>query len=589
VSTAQAQADLAAIAGRLAVAYPQSKKDDRVILEDARFLDSSLRGPVTAFVGLMLGLAGLVLLTACANLANFFLVRAAGQRREMAVRTALGAGRGRLMRQVFSEAMCVALLGGAFGLLVTAWVSSLLSQYNPFPPSIPISIDMTPDHRVYFYTLGLTLLAGTLLGIAPARQAARVAVLCALKGEGGGVIGGASRLRAWFVAGQVALSLVLLISAGLFLRSLQNAGRVDVGFDPARVLAMDIDAGLKNWSAERAEQYYRDLTRRIGALPGVKSMTLANLMPLDIATRRLGVIVEGQEARAAEPLQVSFNQVSTGYFETLRIPLLSGRDFRETDAALAPGVVIVNQTMGARFWPGQDPLGKRFQLAPAKTGGFDTMMGGKWVEVIGVARDAKYRTLGEAPEAHVYLPYAQNFGAQRTLIVRVTGDPGAMISTVQDELRVVDSELLGFFARTAEQHMALAFLPARLAATLSSVFAALALALAALGLYGVVAWSVALRTREIGIRMALGAPLADVLRLVIGGGMKMVAGGIVIGLAAAFAATRFLASLLYGIGATDAPVFVGISLLLAAVALVACWVPARRATRVDPLVALRYE
>jgi len=590
-SLAQTVADLNAVGNRLALAYPQRNKNARMLVEPARFFDAGLSGPVMAFLGLMLAMAALVLLTACANLANFFLVRASARRREMAVRTALGAGRGRLIRQVYSETMCVAALGGVLGLLVTAWLAGLLSNYNPFPPSIPIAIDLAPDFRVYLYTLLLTLAAGVFLGIAPARQAMRVGVLAALKEEAGGVIGGgSSRLRGLFVAAQVALSLVLLIGAGLFLRSLQNADRMHVGFEPAHVLAMDIDTGLKNWSAERGEQYYRDVVRRLESLPGVRSVTLVNLMPLDIATPRFGVIIAGSEPRQGrEPLQVSFNRVGLRYFETLQIPLVSGRDFRESDSAGATGAVIVNQTMAARFWPGQEPLGQRFQLAPGKDGKVDVMTGGKWVTVIGVARDAKYRTLGEEPEAHMYLPYLQNFAAQRTLVLQVAGAPGPMMQTVQNELRQVDADLVGFFARTAEQHMVLAFLPARLAATLSSTFGALALALATLGLYGVVAWSVAQRTREIGIRMALGAARGDVLRLVIGQGMKMVAGGVVLGLVASFVLSRFLATLLYGVSATDPFIFAGLSLLLAGVAAAASYLPARRAANLDPLRALRHE
>jgi len=588
VTLAQAAADLNAISSRLLLAYPRAGKAGRILIEQARFFDAGLRGSVMTFLTLMLAMAGLVLLTACANLANFFLVRASARRREMAVRTALGADRWRLVRQVYAETMCVAALGGSLGMLVAAWLSGWLGNSNPFPPSIPVALDLTPDYRVYLYTLAVTLLAGAFLGLAPARQATRTGVLVALKDEAGGVIGGASRVRAAFVAAQVALSLVLLIGAGLFMRSLQNAARMNFGFAPAHVLAMDIDTGLKNWSDGRATQYYRDVLQRVESLPGVRSATVVNLMPLDIATPRFGVIVEGQQAQGRDPIQVSMNRVGLRYFETLQIPLVSGRDFREDDRLDAPGAVIVNQTMVARFWPGKDPLGQRFQLAPGKAGKVDVMTGGKWVSVIGVARDVKYRTLGEEPEAHMYLPYAQHFAAQRTLVVQTAGEPGPMMQTVQNELRAVDPELAGFFARTAEQHMVLAFLPARMAAALSAGFGALALALATLGLYGVVAWSVAQRTREIGIRMALGAARGDVLRLVVGHGMKMVAGGVALGLVAAWALSRFLGALLYGVSATDPLVFAGFAMLLLGVASAASYLPARRAARLDPLRALRH-
>ncbi len=591
VATAQAQADLGAIAARLAGEYPQIPRRETMLVEPARFFDSRLRTPVAAFLGVMMGLGALVLLTACANLANFLLARATERRREMAVRMALGAGRWRLMRQLYCESLLVALLGGAAGLVLAAWAGDWLSNYNPLPATIPIRLDFSPDVRVYLATALAAVAAGLLLGVLPARQSTRPGVLAAVKEESTTVAGGRSSARSAFLVAQVALSLVLLIGAGLFLRSLRNAGSIPLGFEPGRVLAMDLDASGKNWSEERVTQYYRDLVRRVESLPGVERATLVNLMPADLATPRFGVEIPGQEQPPERgPLQISMNRIGVGYFEALRIPLVSGRDFRETDAGAAPGVAIINQTFAGRYWPGRDPVGQRFRLAPGSLTAADQMVSsGQWVEVVGVARDVKYRSLGEEPEPHMYLPYAQHFAAQRTLVVRAAGDPGPMIGAVQNELRAIDPELPGFFARTGVQHLGVAFLPARMAATLSLLCGALALLLAVLGLYGVVAWSVAQRTREIGIRMALGAARSDVLALVVGQGMKLVGIGIAVGLAGSLALTRFLAALLYGVNPTDPLVFAGVATLLAAVAAAASYLPARRASRVDPMVALRYQ
>jgi predicted permease len=396
-------------------------------------------------------------------------------------------------------------------------------------------------------------------------------------------------MRSVFVAAQVAISLVLLVGAALFLRSLGAARRIDIGFDPRGALAMDLAIKHKNWPEDRGRQYFRDVVARVAALPGVRSAAMVNLAPLDLATPRIGVQAAGVEPPAGQTaLVVSFNRVSAGYFETLRVPLLAGRDFTDRDDAGEPGVVIVNESFARRFWPDQDPLGKRFRVLSPRGLAIEEMAGGLDVEVIGVARDVKYRTLGEDPEAHMYLPYLQHYDTSRTLVVRTASDSGPMIDVVQRELLALEPDAPGFFSRTLEQHAALAFVPARAAAALTAIFGSLALTLAVMGVYGVMAASVTQRTREIGVRMALGARPGDAVRLVLARGLRLVATGAAVGLVLALVLSRLVGAMLYGAGAQPG-LFVSVTAALAVVAAAACWIPARRAARVDAIVALRHE
>jgi putative ABC transport system permease protein len=586
ISLELAQTSLSALAARLAQDDPESRRGEGVVVSPATVLHGSLRGSVSAFLAIVMGVVGVVLLTACANLAGLLLVRAAGRRREMAIRLALGATRSRLARQVLTESLLLASLGGLAGVLLAVWTSQLMNLFNPLPPSIPIRFDLSPDARVLGFTLGLSLLSGLMVGVAPAFQATRSDPAPALKDESGSLAGGPhrSRLRGVFVISQVAMSVILLIGAGLFLRSLRKARGIEPGFEPENALAIDIDLQSRAYSREQAERFYGEAIRRIAALPGVLSATVADLAPLDLATQTTGVVIEGQEPGPGRgSLLVSFNRIGSSYFETLRIPLLGGRDFTERDDAGRPGVVIINETMARRFWPGEDPVGRRFRLAGDERRG----LAASSVEVIGVAANVKYRTLGEDPQPHLYLPYRQNYDFARTLLVRTGRDPGGTIPAVQRELRGLDQE--GFFARTLVQHAGLSLLPARMAATLSAAFGTLTLLLAVVGVYGIVSYSVTQRTREIGVRMALGARPADLLRLVLGQGLKLIATGVAAGLAGAFLLTRFLSTLLYGVSPTDPLTFAGVALLLAGIALLATCVPARRAARLDPMVALRHE
>ncbi|MGH9902805.1 MAG: FtsX-like permease family protein, partial [Pyrinomonadaceae bacterium] len=373
----------------------------------------------------------------------------------------------------------------------------------------------------------------------------------------------------------------------LLLRSLRNAQATDPGFDPRSAFAMDFDLDLKGLSEEQGKRFYATMVERVGALPGVRSAALANRAPLDISTPTIGVSVEGHSPPPGrDTIPVSFYRVSPDYFRTTAVALMSGRELTERDVKDSPGVVVINETMARRFWPGEEPVGKSFRMPDegAKDGG-----AGRIVEVVGVARDAKYRTLGEDPTPHMYLPFLQSYEAAMTLLVRTEGDERRLMGAVRGELLKLDKDPQGFFARTLEEHVGVAKAPGRVAAALFGLFGLLALVLAAIGVYGVTAYSVSRRTREIGVRMALGAREGDVMKLVLGRGMLVCLTGVGTGLIAALALTRFLSGLLLGVSTTDPLTFVAVPALLTVVALLACYIPARRATKVDPMVALRYE
>ena len=590
-TVAQTQAVADTLASRFAEAHPEVARGQRVVVEPAHVLAGQLRSGVTAFLAVLMGIVGLVLLTASANLTNLLLVRIAGRRREFAVRMALGASRARLLQHVLSESLVIAALAGVAGVLVASWASNLLVQFNPLPSTIPIQFDLRMDARVISFIGALSFVAGILLGLLPALQASRAGALEGLReGTRSGGAGTGGRARQVFVTAQVALSLAVLVIAGLFLRSLQHAVRMDLGFDPQRTVALDMDLGSKGWSDERVNEHYREVRRRVEALPGVQSVSFANLMPLDLATRRTPVSIAGHAPpQGSDSLQLSFNRAGPGYLATLGIPLRRGREFTERDDARQPAVAVINETMARRYWPHEDAVGKSFRLEQADGGAIEAMVAGGFVQVIGVAADVKYRTLGETPEPHFYLPYLQSFDAARSIVARTSGDAGALLTAMQRELVGSDPALPGFFGRTLEQHIALAFLPARMAGIVSAAFGLLALTLASLGIYGVVAYSVAQRTREMGIRLALGATPQQVLRLVLGHGMRLVALGVVMGVAGALGLAQFVRGFLYEMSPADPVSFLAATAVLGVIALLSCYVPSRRVLRVDPMVALRYE
>jgi putative ABC transport system permease protein len=589
VTSYQAQTDFRRITEQLFKEWPQEwtnvRNQSRVISllpeGQARILPD-LRTPVVIFMSLLMTVVGLVLLIACANIANLLLARATARRKEIAIRLSLGASRGRLIRQLITESVPLSLLGGVAGLLIAIWGSDLLMAFKP-PAPVPIEIDLGADWRVLGFTFGVSLLTGVLFGLAPALAASRPDLVASLKDEAGGSTG-RGRLRGALVIAQVALSLMLLICSGLFIRSLRNAGSVDLGFDADNLLALSMDLQLQGYNETTGRNFSRQLLDRVRALPGVVSASMTDELPLGGGARR-AITIEGYTTQPGESTEVNSSSVAPGYIETLGIPLPHGRAFDEKDREGAPGVVMVNEAFARRYWPGQEPIGKRIQMGVARSGANDS----PYLEVVGVVKDGKYVTLDEEATPFFYLNLAQRYQSSPTLIVRTRGNPLDYLPAVRGEVASLDKNLALYDVKTMRQHLGLALLPARLAGSVLGVFGLVALILAAAGIYGVMAYSVAQRTREIGVRMALGASADAVLKLVVGQGMKLTVVGMAIGLGASLALTRLMKSMLFGVSATDPLTFVVVPLLLIMVALLACWIPARRAAMVDPIVALRVE
>ncbi|MBA2305665.1 MAG: ABC transporter permease [Acidobacteria bacterium] len=540
-------------------------------------------GQVVQISMILMTVVGIVLLIACVNIANLMLARANQRRKEIAIRLALGAGRGRLVRQLLTESVLLSVLGGALGLMLAYWLMDALLAADLQLP-VPVDDSLTIDGRVLTFTALLALATGMLFGLAPAIQGSRPDVLPVLKNETApsGTGRGWHRfvsLRQVLVVSQVALSLISLIAAGLFLRSFRDAQATDTGFETRGVLVMDFNLGREGYTPERGQLFYQQVVERVAGVAGVQLAAVAQNPPLAGGLLR-SVLPEGADTTTQDRILVQVNSVSTGYLDTLGIPLLRGRDFASTDSPGAPLVVIVNETMAERFWPGQDALGKRFKFF----GDAD------FTTVVGVARNAKYNGVAEEPIPFIYQPIRQNYTPQAALHVRAAGDAGGLAATVRRQVQEIDPTLSVFDIRTLETQVADSLAPLRINVIVLSTFGGLALLLASIGLYGVASYGVGQRTREIGVRMALGAQPSNVLRLVLGHGLLLVAIGLVAGVVLALGLSTIVPpDLLPNVGARDPWTFVATSALLATVAVIASYVPARRATRIDPLIALRTE
>ncbi|MGH7481879.1 MAG: ABC transporter permease [Longimicrobiales bacterium] len=581
-SVDEAQARLDVLARQLYRAYPAQWENVRgegrtvtVLPERETRIPPMMRGPALGFLGLLFAVVGLLLLLCCANVANLLLARATRRTREIAVRLSLGARRARLARQLLTESLVLALLGGAAGVLLAFWASDALLSFRAALP-IQIALDLSPDARVLGFALAATLVTGLLFGLAPALQATRPDVVRALKEETPQPGSGRARLRGALVVGQIAISLVLLVGAGLFLRSLQEAANANLGFDPDGVLVASLDLESDGYTEETRRQFHGRLARRLEALPGVEAVALARDVPLSAGWARRGISVEGYEPAEGEDMEFHSNIVGPGYLETMRVPLVRGREFTAADRTGAPGVIIVNEAFARRFWPDEDPLGKRIGR------------GDQTFEVIGVTRTGKYRMLSEEPTPYFYLPYLQ-VGGEMTLHVRAAGELADLARLVRAEIRALDPDTPILGLEPIHERTAFAVLPQRVGAALLGLFSIVALLLAGIGLYGVMAFGVGQRTREIGIRIALGARPRDVVRMILRQGLRLSAVGLGIGLLASAALTRLISGFLYGVGAFDATAFAAVAVLLAAVALLATYLPARRATRIDPVGAIRSE
>lgn len=582
ISLKEARAEMGILARQLEQAFPETNRGRGVTLAPANGVHPALRGIVSAFLAILMGVVVIVLLISSANVANLLLARATARRKEIAVRLALGAGRFRIIRQLLTESVLLAVIGGAAGLLMASWATDLLLRLMP-PIGIPLALNLRPDIRVLCFTLLVSLITGLIFGSAPALSATKPDLAQALKNDEGAGGYRKSRMRNLLVIAQVTLSLVLLIGAGLLVRSLRNAQTFSPGFDPSHIIVLSLDPHLLGYDRAKVEALYRDIVARVESLPGVQSASVADFVPLGSRGDSVGVVVAGSELTPdQEPPSIQYNVVGPNYFQTMGIPLLHGRAFGEQDRRGAPGVVIVNEEMARKYWPGEDAVGKRLRI---RRGDF---------EVIGVAKRIKYHSLVEDARPFLYLPLLQSDAAQipiseMTLHVRTSADLRTVLAAVRGEVRALDPNLPLFDVQPLTESMRFSLIPTRLAGLLLGVSGLLALLIAAVGIYALFAYTVSQRTREIGIRMALGAQTGDVLQLVVRQGMTLVLTGIGAGLVGALIMTRVLSSLLYGVGATDPPTFIGVSLLLVGVALLACYMPARRAAKVDPLVALRYE
>jgi len=581
VTVAQANAALKAFSAGLSERYPESNKD-RVMsvlpTEDVSihpYVDKAM----VPVAGLLLTVVGLVLLIACVNLASFLLARAEDRRKEIAVRLALGAGRGALVRQLLVETVLLSLLGGAAGIGLATWTLDLLMTFKP-PIPVPIELDVSVDRTVLLFTLGVSLLAGLLFGLVPALQATNPDVARTLKDEAGRAgKPGRFNLRSILVVTQVAFSFVLLIGAGLFVRSLQKAQTIDPGFytgSAAMVMPMVELSEYK--TPEQKWEYYRTLRERMLADPDVDQVAMADRVPLGMSVQlSTFVLPDVPSERPDGAWDIDDTHVSPSYFQTMEVPILSGRAFTEDDVN-GDAKIIVSQAFVNRFYPGQDLVGRTLERT-----------NGTPLRIVGVAKDTKVRTLGEAPRPFVYFLQGRDGMGMTELIVRGRASSAKLLAVARRVVTEVDPDVPLFEAKTMNEHLSLMLFAPRMAALLLSVFGALALALAGVGIYGVVSYAVSKRTRELGIRMSLGASAGDVVRMAVKGGMRLVVVGGLIGVVLAGGVTWSISRWLYGIGSTDVATFVAIPLLLSGVALVAAFVPARRASTVDPVRALRSE
>ncbi|OLC40107.1 MAG: hypothetical protein AUH43_27105 [Acidobacteria bacterium 13_1_40CM_65_14] len=582
VTVQQAEANLKTIARQLAQEYPNENGGRGVTIVPLAqaTINPGFRNNIVMAGGLLMTIVGLVLLIACANVANLLLARAAVRQKEIAVRLSLGASRGRLIMQLLTEGTLLALIGGAGGLLLAYWAQGLLWSFRP-PFLQADAVDLHPDVRVLLFTIGVSFVTGIVFGLAPAVQASRPDLVVELK-EKTGAPAGANRmfsLRNMLVAAQIALSLVALIGAGLFLRSLQNAQRINPGFDADHLAVMSFDLGAQGYTEERGRQFQQRVLERAGSVPGVTAAALGSTVPLFAGGFARTVFLEGQDAsdrRAGKLVQITVG--SSHYLETLGIPLLRGRALSDIDQPNTPTSVVINETMAKRFWPDQDAMGRRFKFFGQQN----------FNQVVGIAKDSKYNFIGEEPTPYIYQATTQVYQPQVSLFVKAAR-PEAVLGTVRGEVQQLDRNLplTGVFTLTEIFDQSL-WAP-RMGASLLAVFAGLSLVLAVIGIYGVMAYSVSQRRRELGIRMALGASRADVLRLVVVQGLRLTMMGVACGLIASFAASRLIASMLFDVSPTDVVTFVAVPALLAVAALGASYLPARRATRIDPMVALRYE
>lgn len=583
---AEINAELAVFAQHLTKDFPGDHRNSRfqAVPEQRARPDPSLTDFMPVFVVLFSGLVVLVLLIACANVANLMGAHALRREKELVVRAALGASRGRLLRQLLVESTALAVLAGIVGFLFAIWSAGLLEQFTP-KGDVPIRTDQSPGGGVIWFTIAISLIAGLASGLMPALRSSRVDLNESLKqGAGRSVSGGRHRLRNLLVIGQVAVSCIVLITAALFLRGLHSATDLKLGFRPERLLMVSTDVELQGYDKERSLRFQKQLLDDVRALPGVEGATFAQHVPFSNNIKISNAFPDNPTARLTDnQLAVALSGVHPGYLGMMGVPLLRGRDLAETDDAHGPMVAVINEAMAKAFWPGKDAVGEHFHLDWA---------GSPPIEVVGVVATGKYVMLTEEPKPYFYLPFAQRYSMPATLIVRATGHPASLAKSIRDAVHKLDPDLPVYDLMTFEDHLSrsfMALMPLRMGATLAGIQGGLALLLAILGLYAVVSYGVTSRTREIGVRLALGATNRDVLELVAREGLRLTLIGLGVGLLLALALALVLSRVVFGVRAFDPVALTGVVLLLIATAALACWLPARRATKVDPMVALRSE
>jgi macrolide transport system ATP-binding/permease protein len=582
-TVAQAQAAMQTVSSRLDSEYPGTNRGIRAYAfrELETRPEVEIAAASTGVAMIFLAVTGLVLLIACANVANLLLARSSARRNEIAMRAALGASRWQIVRQLLVESTLLALIAGAAGLLVGSAATGVVSAVQ-VPTDLPLVFDFETDLRVILFTLAISVFAGIAFGLLPALRTTRGDLVPALK-QGGAADFGRRRLTLsnGLVIAQVAASLVLLIVAGLCLKGIGGARTIDPGFKVANRLVFNFSPQLVGYDGTRSGRFYQLLMSRVRQLPNVEGAAVAHFVPLDFSSGGGDIVIEG---RATEPGKEKFqtlaSAVDEGYFETLGTRMVQGRAFDERDTASSLPVAIVNETFAKTVWPGRDPIGRRLRY---------DLPDGPFLEVVGVAADGKYRQLTESPRPYLFLPFAQRKQYRATVVVAYKGDMSTAVAAVRREVKAIDPAMPVFEVKTMDQFLERAMTAPRMSAMLAAPAGILAAIIAAMGLYGVMAYSVSRRTREVGIRMAIGAAPLNIVRMVMRQGMTLAGVGLVVGLALALAGTRFIEVLLFGVTPTDPLVFAGVPLLLAAVAATACYIPARRAVKIDPLRALRSE
>jgi putative ABC transport system permease protein len=582
VTSEQAQAELTTIATRLEQQYPDTNTHAGLRLDSAL---TALVGDVRPTLLIMLGAVACVLLIACANVANLLLARATSRHKEMAIRTALGASRMRVVRQLLTESVLLSLLGGAVGLLLAVWWSDLLVALGK--DDIPRAVQVGMDWRVLGFTLGLSLLTGVIFGLAPAFHSSKSELVETLKEGGRGTSEGArrNRVRNVLVVSELAIAVVLLVGAGLLIKSLWRLRNVNSGLQPENILTFNVGLPEIKYNSERQGRFFVDLKSRLESMPGVQSAS--TIFPLPLSGDRFSISFDIEERPVPPKDQPSADLFSTGvgYFRVMGIPVIKGRDFDDRDKHGSTPVLIITETFARQHFPNEDPIGKRIRPGIATYEGERSTMR----EIVGVVGDVRNRTLNTEPKAAYYMPQAQLPFSQMVAVVKTVNDPHSLISGVTKEAAAMDPDIPLFGVKSMEDYLSTSVAAPRFNTTLLSIFAAVALVLTVVGLYGVMSYSVAQRTNEIGIRLALGAQSRDVLMMIVKQGSTLILLGLAIGLLGAFALMRLIASLLFGVTAKDPFTFVAVAALLALVALLACYVPAWRATKVDPMEALRCE